>query len=54
MNLALISQIKAQMKSDSTVIDSVLEVIGNVLTVKMIGSVYEWCHKHFEISGIVR
>ena len=32
MNLALISQIKAQMKSDSTVIDSVLEVIGNVLT----------------------
>lgn len=31
MNLALISQIKAQMKSDSAVIDSVLEVIGNEL-----------------------
>ncbi len=40
MNLALISQIKAQMKSDSAVIDSVLEVIGNELTAEDDPEVY--------------
>ncbi|MCH5267994.1 MAG: heat-inducible transcription repressor HrcA [Lachnospiraceae bacterium] len=40
MNLALIGQIKSQMKEDSAVIDSVLEVIGNALTAEETPEVY--------------
>lgn len=40
MNLALIAQIKAQLKSDSSLIDSVLEVIGDALTAEDNPEVY--------------